>query len=122
VKNIKAFVIFLSWSMLFTHSIIPHKHAEESGGICIMMHSLAGHHDVCVTPAKFSCHCDHENSCSISNILFHKFGQEELSYLAVTDMRISHSLNTCKAFFATGQDTVPESFLCSIHLRAPPVA
>ena len=108
--------------MFFAHSITPHKHAEESGGICVQMHSLAGHHDGCITPEKFSCRCDHENSCSITNILFHKFGQDELSYLTVPDMRISHSLNTYKAFFATGQDPVPESFLCSIQLRAPPVA
>jgi hypothetical protein len=72
--KIKASFIFLSWMMIFAHGIIPHSHCDD----------VPFHHEFhskgCIEERSsliINIHAVDEDGCRISNLIFHKFSQDD---------------------------------------------
>ncbi len=121
--KIKAYAIFLSWLMIFAHSIIPHNHAESDFSLCHGHKNSAVHHtNECSKSGEFHDETEDTTVCRILNLLFHHFNQDNLIIQIIKEDYFLSSLEKGSVVFDRKIYFYKNNFLGSVQLRAPPLA
>lgn len=117
--KIKASLILLSWLMIFAHGIIPHSHADD-----IPFHHES-HNKGCIEESEnivLKPHTGDENGCRISNVLFHKFSQDDQQSILNSCSVSLYLLASRPVIYNNNYSFLSGRFSDSESLRAPPGA
>ncbi|HLN21815.1 MAG TPA: hypothetical protein VK213_12040 [Bacteroidales bacterium] len=116
-NKIKAYIIMLSWLMIFAHSVLPHNHIDAD--ILPTNGSVDADKSVCL---HFVCDCSSdEESCKISGLLFYKF-QDDTFIQAEWDSLIEPVTVFSKYYSCPGSVFLCIDYTGVVSPRAPPVA
>lgn len=115
--KIKASFILMSWLMIFAHGLTPHNHYED-----IPFHHEF-HNKFCIdenSKTLIKPHSEDDKGCRISNLIFHKFTQDDQVYTAVLGPYSCNLVSSQSVIFDTSIDFISERFTETASLRAPP--
>jgi hypothetical protein len=122
--KIKALFLFLAWTVIFLHGVIPHSHIEDQTGIC---HSLY-HTGICSNEKGLNTaeidgvNAHHDKVCHFSSLLFNTFGTDDIIFSHLTELIIV-PLTGSEHFFLLQTDRAESLFKnCTSQLRAPPLS
>jgi len=119
--KIKAYILLISWAVIFAHSIIPHNHHYNDHGICHNLVHTGNHRGEPPDDSlKFETAPAGEEACHYDSLLFHHIAADNI--IRESGSIFLHNLSAINVSFIM-PDTpyvIPEAYQGTYSLRAPP--
>ena len=123
-KYIIAPILFLAWTIIFVHNIVPHHHhfADQSSECHHESHRESASHSTINVVSQFDCCNDHETEYTCH------FHVEILTQVSIDNVFINHTENSLfsdindleKQLVSYYQEFIPYQIPQKYYLRGPP--